>query len=185
MKKLYQIIGLSLVINGLMAQNPSQMNIIDIQNQYILQAQLFQNVVADISDEEADQRISENTNSFKWIVGHSLDIQYNLAMMLGIRAENPYADSFGFGKPFDPEAKYPSLASMLADWNALSPQIIKAMEDLSTEALQSELPFPIPFPEQNLKGFLAFQMHHLGYEIGQLGLYRRFLAKEAMSYQLN
>ena len=75
------------------------------------------------------------------------------------------------------------MESLLSDWNDLAPKVQSTLANLEEEQLNSALPFPIPFAEQNLKGFLAFQMHHLGYEIGQLGLYRKFLGKEAMSYQ--
>ena len=155
----------------------------DLINLYDLQSGLFAEVLSGISDEEATQRMSENTNSVAWIAGHTVDIQYNIAMMLGIVQENPYAAQFGFGKPFDAAASYPTLEKMQSDWNALTPQIKEAMSKLTTERLESGLPFQIPFAEQNLNGFLAFQMHHLGYELGQLGLYRKFLGKEAMSYQ--
>ena len=159
------------------------MDIITIKNQYILQASLFDNVTQDISDEEAARRISEQTNSFAWIAGHTLDIQYNLAALLGVAQENPYAEQFSFGKPFDPDATYPSLDQMRSDWQALTPKITEAFDQLSAEQLAAAPPLEIPFPDQSIKGLLGFQMHHLGYELGQMALYRRFLGKEAMSYE--
>lgn len=154
-----------------------------IKNQYILQAGLFDKVTKDISDEEAHRRISDNTNSLIWIAGHILDIQYNLAALLGITTENPYAEQFSFGKPFDADATYPSLGTMQSDWDALTPKIAQALDQLTEEQLAAEPPFAIPFPEQSIRGLLGFQMHHLAYEIGQMALYRKFLGKEAMSYQ--
>lgn len=154
-----------------------------IKNQYALQAKLFKNVTEGISDVEADKRISQTTNSLKWIAGHTLDLQYNLAAIVGIKIENPYAAQFAFGKKFDAKAKYPSLEKMRKDWNALTPQISEALNKLTAEQLNAKPPFAIPFPEQSIKGLLGFQMHHLGYEIGQMGLYRKFLGKTAMSYQ--
>lgn len=154
-----------------------------IKNQYILQAGLFDKVTRDISDEEANQRISEQTNSLIWIASHTLDIQYNLAALLGIGTENPYTEQFAFDQPFVADADYPSLGNMQTDWNALTPKIIQALDQLSEEQLAAEPPFPIPFPEQSIRGLLGFQMHHLAYEIGQMALYRKFLGKEAMSYQ--
>ena len=75
------------------------------------------------------------------------------------------------------------LSTMQTDWNVLTPKIIQALDQLSEEQLAAESPFPIPFPEQSIRGLLGFQMHHLAYEIGQMALYRKFLGKEAMSYQ--
>lgn len=153
-----------------------------LHNQYDFHARLFGNALAGISDAEANRRISDHTNSLTWIAGHTLDIQYNLAALTGVAAENPYAEQFAFGSTFDPEADYPSLAKMLADWNTLSPQISAALEKMTDEQLTAAAPFPLPYPEQTIRGLLEFQMHHLAYELGQMGLYRKFLGKEAFSY---
>lgn len=160
-----------------------KMDISTIQNQYTLNVRLFNNVMKDIDDGDANQRMNTNTNSLCWIAGHSLDIQYNLAMLLGLTASNPYAEQFAFGVKFDPNGNYPSIEQMRTDWNQLAPQIQEALSGLAPAQLSAAAPFPIPYPEQSIKGLLAFQMHHLAYEIGQLGLYRRFLGKAAMSYQ--
>jgi len=159
------------------------MDISTIKNQYLRQSKLFNNVLQDIKDEEANRRISEKVNSLKWIAGHTLDIQYNLAALTGITAENPYAENFAFGKKFDANAAYPSLSKMISDFNGLTSNISAALDKMTTQQLNSDPPFPIPFPEQSIRGLLAFQMHHLGYEIGQMGLYRKYLGKPAMSYQ--
>ena len=83
------------------------MNIADIRNQYDLQSRLFNNVMQGITDEDAQKRISENTNNFAWIAAHTLDLQYNIAMMTGLVSANPYTEHFGFGKLFDPGINFP------------------------------------------------------------------------------
>ncbi len=150
--------------------------------QYDLHANTFSKNLSDISDAEASKRIN-NANSLAWIVGHTLDLQYNMAMLTGQATENPYAEQFGFGKPFDAKAKYPSLSTMTKDWEALSPKISEALGKMSEEQLNGKAPFPLPIAEQTMRGLFAFQMHHLGYEFGQIGLYRKYLGKSAFSYQ--
>ncbi len=153
-----------------------------LKSQYDLHAGLFSKNLDGITDTEANKRIN-NANSLAWIAGHTLDIQYNLSMLLGLETQNPYAVQFAFGKKFDPNAKYPSLSKMKSDWDALSPKISEALGKLTQEQLDAKTPFPIPFPEQTMRGLYAFQMHHLGYEFGQIGLYRKFLGKSPFSYQ--
>ena len=150
---------------------------------YQLHSRLFNNVLDGITDEEAGRRISDSTNNVSWIAGHTLDIQYNLAALLGLETTNPYAGQFAFGKPFEPEADYPSLDQMRADWNTLVPRITEALGQLDAATLDAPAPFPLPYGRQTMRGVFEFQLHHLAYEIGQLGLYRRFLGKPAMSYQ--
>ncbi len=153
-----------------------------LKAQYELQAGLFSKNLNDISDTEADRRIN-NANSLAWIAGHMVDIQYNLAMLLGQATENPYAEQFAFGKAFDPKADHPSLSKMREDFDVLIPKIAEALGNLTEEQLDSAAPFPLPFPEQTVRGLYGFQMHHLGYELGQIGLYRKFLGKTPFSYQ--
>lgn len=153
-----------------------------LKAQYDLQSGLVTKNLTGINDEEGDKQIN-NSNSLTWIVGHTVDIQYNLAMLLGVASENPYAEQFGFGKPFDSNADYPALSKMTADFDALTPKVSTALSNLTEEQLNNKTPFPIPFPEQTMRGLYAFQMHHFGYELGQIGLYRKFLGKSAFSYQ--
>ncbi len=150
--------------------------------QYDVHANTFSKNLLDISDAEANKRIN-NANSLAWIVGHTLDLQYNLAMLTGQATENPYAEQFGFGKPFDEKAKYPSLSTMVQDWDTLSPKISEALGKMTEEQLNGKAPFPLPIAEQTMRGLFAFQMHHLGYEFGQIGLYRKYLGKSGFSYQ--
>ena len=153
-----------------------------IQTQYALHARLFDNALDGITDREAARRMSGTTNSFAWIAGHMLWIQHNLAMLTGVATENPYAEQFAFGAQFDPDADYPSLSAMRADWNRLAPLISAALAQMPPEVLASEAPFPLPVDDPSIRGYFAFEQHHLAYEFGQLGLYRRFLGKPALSY---
>ncbi|MEO0341789.1 MAG: DinB family protein, partial [Bacteroidota bacterium] len=136
------------------------------------QASLVVKNIQDITDEEAQKRINK-ANSLEWIVGHTLDLHYNLAILLGVSKTNPYAEQFAYGKPFDPNAEYSSLSTMLEEWQILQPQVAKAFTQLTKEALSGDAPFPNPYPEQSFRGLVIFQMHHLGYELGQIGLYRK------------
>ena len=148
---------------------------------YTFQASLFSKNLEGISDADAKKRIN-NANSLEWIAGHTLDIQYNLAIMLGVTDKNPYAEQFAYGKPFDPKVDYPALSEMIKDWNIMQPKVTEAFKSLTKERLAGEAPFPIPYPEQSFRGLVIFQMHHLGYELGQIGLYRKFLEKSSFTY---
>lgn len=176
------ILTITLLLIGSLAIAQTKLDVKVLKDQFALNSKTFNNVLVNISEKEANQRIA-GTNSVKWIAGHTVDIGYNLAAMLGIESENPYAADFGFGKPFDPNANYPSLEKMLKDWNTLSPKIEAAIGKLTQNQLNADSPFPLPYNEQSIRGLMSFQMHHISYEVGQLGLYRKFLGKKVMSYQ--
>ncbi|MEO0527743.1 MAG: DinB family protein [Bacteroidota bacterium] len=152
-----------------------------IKAQFHMNAALFSKNLMDITEEEAHKRI-EGANSLLWIVGHSVNIYYNIANHIGLKIDNPYKEQFGYGKFFNPDMEYPKLSKMIADWEALTPKISAKLSLLTAKELKAEPPFQIPLTEQSISGLLAFQMHHLGYEYGQIGLYRKFLGKSSFTY---
>lgn len=169
--------------NTTVGETVETLDLLVLENQYALNVKLFNNVLKDINEAEANLSTNNQVNSIKWIAGHTLDTQYNIAAILGIVTDNPYASDFGFGKPFKANTNYPTLSKMLNDWNGMAIGIQKALSEMNQEQLNAPSPFPIPYKEQTIRGLLAFQMHHMGYEIGQIGLYRRIKGKSAMSYQ--
>ncbi|MEM1282764.1 MAG: DinB family protein [Chlamydiota bacterium] len=154
-----------------------------LKGQYDLNTKLFNNALVNISESEANQQFNGTANNVKRIAGHALFLNYSLANLLTVESQNPYDAQFGIGKPFDPNAAYPTLEKIISDWNALSPKVGAALEEMTKDQLDSDSPFPIPYSEQTIRGIISFQMHHLGYHIGQIGIYRKFLSKEPMSYQ--
>ena len=160
---------------------PASAELADVGELYALHARLFDAVTDDVSDAEAARSVGD-ANSFAWIAGHMLWSQHHVAAVLGVSGDNPYAAQFGPGRPFDPDADYPTLAQMRRDWNALVPTVEAAMGRLTDRQLAARPPFNLPIGDQSLRGYLVFEQHHLAYEIGQLGLYRRILGKPALRY---
>ena len=153
----------------------------DVRQLYALHVRLFDAATRDVSDAEAARHVGD-ANSFAWIAGHMLWSQYHTAGALGVADENPYAAQFGPGRPFDPDADYPTLAAMRRDWDAITPTVTAALGRLTARDLAGRPPFAPPTGDASLRGFLAFEQHHLAYEFGQLGLYRRILGKPALDY---
>ena len=63
-----------------------------------LQTRLFNNVVIDISDEEAEIRLNGITNHFKWLTGHIVSSRFALCQIIGIDMNEPYPQFFENGK---------------------------------------------------------------------------------------
>ena len=158
--------------------------------QYELHNLLFNNVIADISDEEANKRVGDRMNNIKWLAGHLLWAQRNLAGIAGADVNVPWVDHF-FSKdgatPDDfaaPKSEMPTLEAIKNKWNEIAPAIKTALENVPDEALNSVIgsKHPIlPF-DDTLAGLWAFINHHQAYTIGQIGILRRGLGKDAMKY---
>jgi hypothetical protein len=158
--------------------------------QYDLHNLLYNNVIADISDEESNRCIADPMNSVKWLAGHLLWANGNLANIAGAKIDMPWRDHFhtkqgGSAIDFDaPKSELPTLDEVKNKWNEFAPVIRKGLENLPDAALDTviEIPHPIlPF-DNTLAGLWAFINHHQAYTIGQIGILRRGLGKDAMKY---
>jgi hypothetical protein len=161
--------------------------------QYDLHNVLFNNVIDHISDAESNKCVADPMNSVKWLAGHLLWANANLANIGGAKIDVRWRDHFHTkqgGSPADfnaPKSELPTLQQIRDKWNEDAPVIRKGLENLPEEALNSivESKHPIlPF-DNTLAGLWAFINHHQAYTIGQIGILRRGLGKEAMSYFKN
>ena len=158
--------------------------------QFDLHNVLFNNVIADISDEEANKTIADPMNSVKWLAGHLLWANANLANIGGTQIEVKWRDHFYTkegGGPDDfnaPKSELPTLEQIKNKWNKDAPVIRKGLENLPEEALNSAVPIQHPIApfDNTLAGLWAFINDHQSYHIGQIGILRRSLGKAAMKY---
>ena len=159
-------------------------------DQYDLHNVLYNNVIADISDEESNKSLADPMNSVKWLAGHLAWAQLNLANIGGMPQEFQWRDRFHTKEgatPQDlaaPPSELPTLAQIKDKWNEMSPVIRKGLENLPEQALDSEVPVQHPIApfDKTLGGLWAFINHHQAYTIGQIGILRRGLGKSAMGY---
>ena len=151
--------------------------------QFKLHNVLFNNVLDQMTDTEADQSIATPMNSFKWLAGHVLNSQEHLAKISGADVAIPWAEHFA-GKPENVKTTVPALAEIKSKWNEIHPKLQSALENLPEEAVNSavEIPHPIAPFDNTLGGFWAFINHHQAYTIGQMGILRRGFNKDAMKY---
>lgn len=147
-----------------------------------LNTRLFNNTLAGVTEEQSEERISGHNNSFKWIATHTVWARYNTLMFLGKPAQNPYPGLFEKFKPYDSADKYPSLEEIRNEWQKASELLKDALSSISEETLAADSPLKNPTGDHTNGGTIAFFAQHESYDIGQLGLLKKYLTKEAMSY---
>ena len=153
-----------------------------LSTQFDLHTRLFNNVLDEISDVEANDRASDTVNHIKWLAGHLTATRYGMTKIGGNEQENPYGELFGHGKGISNEAEYPGIAEIKEKWNAISSDISAGLSNMPGEALNGPAPTQTPVNDETLGGFLSFLMHHEAYHLGQMGILRKYLGKDAMSY---
>ena len=147
-----------------------------------LNTRLFHNTLAGVSEEQSEERISGHSNSFKWIATHTVWARYNTLMFLGKPAQNPYPGLFEQFKPYDPADKYPSLKEIKNEWQKAAELLKEALSSTSEEVIAADSPLKSPIGDNTMGGTVAFFAQHESYDIGQLGLLKKYLTQEAMSY---
>jgi len=158
--------------------------------QYDLHNVLYNNVIADISDEESNKSIADPMNSVKWLAGHLAWAQLNLANIGGGAVDFQWRDRFHTKQGATPAdlsaspSELPTLAQIKDKWNEMGPVIRAGLENLPEETLNTEIPVKHPIApfDHTLGGLWAFINHHQAYTIGQIGILRRGLGKDAMKY---
>lgn len=149
---------------------------------YDLHTRLFHNVLVDLSDEDAQNRLNTKANHVAWIAGSLVQERFELAKALGVAGmQQTSHELFKDHQGIQNGIPYPSLAEYKKDWDAISPALQKALKNATEEQLTGPDPFGMP-GNFNFFDILIFSIDRESYCIGQIGLYRRLLGYEAMKY---
>lgn len=147
-----------------------------------MNTRLFLNALDGITEEQSKQRISDHNNPISWLAVHTVWARYNTLAMLGKPAANPYDGLFENFKPFDPTYNYASLAEAKEEWNKASALLKEALASVTEEHLAADSPLKSPIGDFTFGGTVTFLAQHESYDIGQIAFLKKYLTKEAMSY---
>ncbi len=130
-------------------------------------------VTSDLTDDVATRRSRDDEGaSIAWIIGHLCHYRYEIAKLLGGKAESPFAETFGNAGATD-GSNYPDLAELNANWTATSALVLAAVEAATDEQIMIPLGGKdSPHGEQLVLNTLVFYMWHESYHMGQLGTLR-------------
>ncbi len=143
---------------------------------------LFLSTLQGVTDEQANERITGHVNPVIWIAAHTVWARYNALVFLGAPTANPYNDLFENFKAYHASLAYPSLAEIKDEWKKVSGLLHNAIQDVTEAHLMADSPIKSPIGDFTNGGTVAFLAQHESYDIGQLGLLKKFFTKEAMSY---
>ena len=155
-----------------------------LKAQLDLHTRLFNNVTEGITDNESGVRNSEHINNMKWIAGHLLNTRLgNLSKIAGLQPDESYGPLFGRGNSYDPAANYPPIEEIKAKWQATAEAISAGIGNMPEDVAASKSPVQAPIADDTMRGLAAFLVSHEAYHIGQLGMLRKMIGKEAMSFK--
>ncbi len=155
-----------------------------LKAQFDLHTRLFNNVTEGVTEDESGTRKSEQINNMKWIAGHLLNTRLgNLSKVAGLAPDESYNAQFGRGNSYDPNATYPPIDEIKAKWEATAAAISNGISNIPEEVLATKSPVQAPIADDTMRGLVSFLVSHEAYHIGQLGMLRKMIGKEAMSFK--
>ena len=155
-----------------------------LKAQFDLHTRLYNNATEGLTDAEANSRNSENINHIKWIAGHLLNTRLeSMSRVTGLEPDTTYVAQFGRGNSLDPNAAYPPIEEIRDKWSSVADSIGTAITKMPEEVLNAKAPAQVPIADDTVRGMLSFLVSHEAYHIGQLGLLRKMVGKESMSYR--
>ncbi len=143
---------------------------------------LMANCLRDLSDDDGQRRVSEHCNSVTFIAAHMLNARAYLTGQLGGDGTDPFADMLSAVNSIDDVTELPTLAELLPAWHDVSERLLTRLGELTADDLDADAPVGFPIDDPTVLGMVAFLVQHDGYHLGQLGILRKQLGYEAMSY---
>jgi hypothetical protein len=147
---------------------------------YDIHTGLFPNVIVDITDKDAHNRLNTKANHIAWLAGSLVFQRAEIGNLFGADVKIQAHDLFKDYQGIKEDITYPSLESFKADWEKISPAVKDALSGATDEKLNSLFDMGTEkFPFYDLA---CFHIHRESYVIGQIGLWRRLLGYDAMKY---
>lgn len=141
-------------------------------------------VLSDLTDEEAGFRTRDGEgNSISFLVGHLVSSRVSLLKRLGETDENPWVELYGSKARAQEGSAYPPIAEMAATWKAVAKRFEALLEGLTEEQILAPVA-GYPVPDQTERGALMFMAWHESYHVGQIGMLRKEVGKQAFRERL-
>lgn len=148
-----------------------------------LNTKLLTNCLDGLDDEAARRRIDDKTNNVAFITCHLVDARYFLATYLGLEAVNPLKEVLEGLKSIEDFTEFPLIREVLAAWEDVSGLLAERLQHLEPADLEAKSSQKFPIADDTVLGGIAFLIQHDSYHIGQLGLLRKSLGLQPMSYE--
>ena len=127
-----------------------------------------------------DARPMDKANSYSFILGHITGARYEVAELLGVKEDFPYARLYNRGvEPRDP-SEYPSVDKLKKHFDDISSKINARLPEITEGDLKKPAPWQPPNMENTVGGVIAFLQFHETYHVGQLAYLQRLHGGEQL-----
>ncbi|MDN3588867.1 DinB family protein [Pedobacter aquatilis] len=147
---------------------------------YEMHTDFLKRALDGIAEEDVQKRLNTNANHIAWITGSIVDGRYYLAKSFGLAIKSSTLELFKDNHSIIDDAKYPSIAEFLDDWDNVSLKLQEALTNAVDEKLNERI--EMPGMEMTLFDMISFTIYREANCIGQIALWRRLLGYKGMNY---
>jgi hypothetical protein len=133
-----------------------------------------------ISEKDAYNRLDTKANHMAWLAGALVHQRFQMASETSPGLKETGEELFKENKGIQDNAKYPSFADYLKDWDKVSPHAREALVIIDDEKLDSEI--DMGGMKMTYYELISFTIYREASMIGMLALWRRLLGYPALKY---
>jgi hypothetical protein len=145
-----------------------------------MQTTFFARAIEGISEEDTYNRLNTKANHIAWLTGSLVQQRYFMAKETHPELKQTGDELFKDNKGIQDDAKYPTTAEYLKDWEKISPITREVLVNADDEKLDSVI--DMGFMKMTYYELLSFTIYREASIIGQLALWRRLLNYPALRY---
>ena len=145
-----------------------------------LQTGFLSRALEGISEQDMHNRLNTKANHMAWLAGALVAQRYMMVSETHPGMRQTGAELFENNKGIDDNAKYPTSAEYLQDWEKVTPLAREALLSLDDKKLDSD--FEMEGMKMTWYDLVSFTIYREASIIGQLALWRRLLNYPALRY---
>lgn len=145
-------------------------------NIFSINTSLFSNCLDGVTEDQAIQKISSNTNSLKWLAAHVVWARYQISALMGNPpANNPFDGLFENFRPHEESDDLKSLAEIKQEWDKATTLLATSFSNIDADFwdMDSVITFPLQLDKSNAS-LMAILVQHECLHIGQMATLKKY-----------
>jgi len=140
----------------------------------------FKRAIEGISEEDTCKRLNTKANHIAWLTGALVQQRFMMTSEVHPELTQTGYELFKDNKGIQDNAKYPTLAEYLKDWEKISPLAREVLVGMNDQKLDNII--DMGFMKMTYYELLSFTIYREASIIGQIALWRRLLNYPALKY---
>jgi hypothetical protein len=145
-----------------------------------MQTGFFARAIEGISEQDTYNRLNTKANHMAWLTGSLVQQRFLMTSETRPGQKQTGEELFKENKGIQDNAKYPTNAEYLADWERITPIAREALVAMDDAKLDSD--FEMGPMKMSYFELISFTIYREASIIGQLALWRRLLGYPALKY---